>query len=87
MCVKISVSWNIKPASLAVSVIFYSYSTYRKKVTCESGKLEIYLNCKIKKMTGSTCKCLQNLKLNLFEESEIFLHVTVTETVQNQLYD
>jgi len=38
-------------------------------------------------MTGSTCKCLQNLKLNLFEESEIFLCVIVTGTVHNQLND
>jgi hypothetical protein len=37
-------------------------------------------------MTGSTYKCLQNLKLNLFEESEIYVFVAVTETVQNQLY-
>ena len=49
MCVKISVSCNIKPASLAGSVTFNSYNTYRKKVISESGKLEIYLNCKIKK--------------------------------------
>ena len=38
-------------------------------------------------MIGSTCKFLQNLTLNLFEEIEIFLCVTVTETVQNQLND
>lgn len=38
-------------------------------------------------MTGSTCKFLQNLIPNLFEESEIFLCVTVIETVLNQLND
>jgi len=87
MCVKISVSCNIKPASLAGSVSFNAYNTYRKKGISESGKLEIYWNCKIKEMIGSTCKFLQNLTLNLFEEIEIFLCVTVTETVQNQLND
>jgi len=49
MCVKISVSSNIKPASLAGSVTVNSYNTYRKKEISESGKLEISLNCKIKK--------------------------------------
>ena len=42
MCVKISVSCNIKPASLAGSVSFNAYNTYRKKGISESGKLEIY---------------------------------------------
>jgi hypothetical protein len=48
MYLKISVFCNIKPASVAGSVVFYSCNTYRKKVISESGKLEVYFNCKIK---------------------------------------